>query len=545
LNGILMGVESEYAAAGPPDRSAQLQRMILLGREHLECLPGTANCDLFLGNGSRIYLDCLEHPEVATPECTNPADVVCHIAAGERVLERLCELYRARYQPAPGISLYKTNVDYSGAGTTWGCHESYLSRKAPPEFVHHLVPHLVSRIIYSGAGGFNPLSAGLQPALSPRVYHLQSLAAEGSTGRRPIFHTKDERLTNTGYHRIHLICGESLCSHVATYLKCGATALVVALIDHGGTPGIGVQLTEPLAAMRLFTEDETCRRTARVKGGNARSALEIQRHYLQAVKAQGEAPWLPVWAGDVLREWEAMLERLERAPDSVQTRLDWAIKLALFKEHAAHRGLAWDKLPVLSEVSRAMAGAKATVAPANPLELAAAPRPAPNPAPDRAALAALLHGAGLDWEDFEKFRRARAEFFEIDLLYGQVGATSLFATLDAAGVLQHAAPGDDGIDLAVQMAPSDTRAHARGAAIRAARRRTGFRCSWQEIGDFTNRRVLSLQDPFAVSADWVPLPERSPQEDLELEFLRTPEALRLLRRPGSTESAQEDPETGP
>ena len=67
-----------------------------------------------------------------------------------------------------------------------------------------------------------------------------------------IFHTKNESLSMKGYHRLHLLCGESLCSERATWLKIGITALIVAMIEGGGRPGNTVQLKDPLASMHLF-----------------------------------------------------------------------------------------------------------------------------------------------------------------------------------------------------------------------------------------------------------------------------------------------------
>lgn len=92
----------------------------------------------------------------------------------------------------------------------------------------------LSRIVYTGAGGFNSrFRQGLQFTLSPRVWHLVRGVSEGSTEARGIFHTKDESLSAEGYHRLHILCGESVCSETAAWLKVGATALVVALIDAG------------------------------------------------------------------------------------------------------------------------------------------------------------------------------------------------------------------------------------------------------------------------------------------------------------------------
>ena len=50
--------------------------------------------------------------------------------------------------------ILRCNVDYSGSGSTWGCHESYLHRCSPRLLPAALLPHLVSRVIYTGAGGF-------------------------------------------------------------------------------------------------------------------------------------------------------------------------------------------------------------------------------------------------------------------------------------------------------------------------------------------------------------------------------------------------------
>jgi proteasome accessory factor A len=45
--------------------------------------------NVFLQNGSRLYLDVGSHPEYATPECDSLVDLVTHDRAGERILESL------------------------------------------------------------------------------------------------------------------------------------------------------------------------------------------------------------------------------------------------------------------------------------------------------------------------------------------------------------------------------------------------------------------------------------------------------------------------
>jgi proteasome accessory factor A len=130
----------------------------------------------------------------------------------------------------PGLAevlLFKTNVDHSGSGATWGCHTSFMHRGNPEKFPAQIIPHLVSRIVYSGAGGLELTADGrLRFTLSPRVRFLECEVSNNSTSERGIFHTKDETLAEEGYHRLHIITGESLCSETALWLNMGATALI-------------------------------------------------------------------------------------------------------------------------------------------------------------------------------------------------------------------------------------------------------------------------------------------------------------------------------
>src|SRR5208283_3660451 len=211
-------------------------------------------------NGARFYVDC-SHPEMTTPECSNPWDVVRYMHAGERMLTSVAEEMMRREPALAEVLLFKTNVDHSGSGATWGCHTSFMHRGNPEKFPEQIVPHLVSRIIYSGAGGLELADGRLRFMLSPRVRFLECEVSGGSTSQRGIFHTKDETLARDGYHRLHIISGESLCSETALWLNMGATALIVAMIEARLRPGDAVRLANPLETMRRFTLDPTCRAT--------------------------------------------------------------------------------------------------------------------------------------------------------------------------------------------------------------------------------------------------------------------------------------------
>ncbi len=87
--------------------------------------------DVYLRNGARLYRDG-SHPEYATPECLSPPELVAHVRAGDRVLERLAAQAEAtlREEGIDGtLHVLKNNTDSSGK--TYGCHENYLmSREA-------------------------------------------------------------------------------------------------------------------------------------------------------------------------------------------------------------------------------------------------------------------------------------------------------------------------------------------------------------------------------------------------------------------------------
>ena len=111
--------------------------------------------NVFLENGSRLYLDVGSHPEYATAECDSIYDVVVQDKAGERILENLVGSAeeRLREEGIRGtIYLFKNNTD--SAGNSYGCHENYLTSRDDDASLHNsvLIPFLVSRMIFTGAG---------------------------------------------------------------------------------------------------------------------------------------------------------------------------------------------------------------------------------------------------------------------------------------------------------------------------------------------------------------------------------------------------------
>ena len=256
------------------------------------------------------------------------------------------------------------------------------------------------------------------------------------------------------YHRLHLICGESLCSETALWLKFGVTALIVGMIEGGLAPGRDVRLADPLEAFRVFAGDPTCRAAVPTNDGRRVSALDIQRVYLEHAEANLGAAFLPDWAEGVCTAWREMLDRLEGAPATVAATLDWAIKYAIYTAHLHRRGTSWEAMlcwsMVIQEIIRcARLGGLAErpvtlerlIGPRGPMRLTAA------------GLTPLLREHGEGWDRLPHFQRVRRELFEIDTRFGQIGSPGLFARMDRAGLLSHKVEGVEPIDPAALASP--------------------------------------------------------------------------------------------
>lgn len=500
----LFGIETEYAASAVDARGRRLDQGRMLGalmsraQARLPFLRDEHGSGVFLQNASRFYVDTGGHPELATPECANPCDVVRYVRAGEAILLGL-----ATGAGEETTAFFRTNVDYSGTGSTWGCHGSYMHRTSPAELPPQLIPHLVSRVVLSGAGGFDNTSPGVVFTLSPRAMHLRREVSSDSTYDRGIFHTKDEPLCDGGRHRLHVTFGESLCSDLATWLRVGTTSLVVALCDAGVRPGSPMALRNALAAARTFAGDPSCRARVRTASGRL-SAIAIQRHYLEQVEAHLGAPFMPRWAEHVCRGWRDVLGRLEGGWEAVATRLDWAIKLALYRDHVRRRGLTWESLGawtrVVEQLERALEAkrfgscrlrADLVLGSSSPI------------AEETRRLTPVLESLGLRWRGLRPFLETRAELFEIDTRFGQLGPGGLFSALDATGLLEHHVDGVDGIADAADTPPDVPRARLRGQLVRELSGRNGrYRCGWSGVWDLEDGKSVDLSDPFRATLEW-------------------------------------------
>ena len=472
----IFGIETEYGvsvtgAEHPCDAAHAAMSMFepLLARSR--------STNMYMANGSRLYLDVGSHPEYATAEARDPHDALIQDLAGERMMAKLAHDAQSRLReqcgPATTVHVFKNNVD--SQEHSFGCHENYLVRRfvSLPMLEQQLVPMLVTRQIFTGAGRVAPHDGF---SLSQRADFLDDAVSSATTHSRPMINTRDEpHADSREYRRLHVILGDSNRSRFATLMKLTTTHLVLCVIEDAARRGVasGLEccaLKDPNTPNRIISagsprshlQQDTLPRLsspnalpagihaplnlvdpgglAQQLGTTGSTAIDVQRHYLAVVKdfvaAHRDAidhslPHTNV--ADILREWASLLDELASGhADALIDRVDWVAKYRL-----------------LEGLQRR------------------------SPHIDRSAL-------------------VRLAFDYHDVAHGRT-----YEGLLARGVMRRIV--DDGdIDHALTSPPADTRARLRGMFIaRALRQHTQFSCDWTHLALTTAvRREIVLLDPF-------------------------------------------------
>ena len=338
----IFGIETEFGVTCTfhgqrrlsPDEVARylFRRVVSWGR----------SSNVFLRNGSRLYLDVGSHPEYATAECDDLAQLVTHDKAGERILEDLlvdAERRLADEGIGGDIFLFKNNTD--SAGNSYGCHENYLVGRAGEfsRIADVLLPFLVTRQLICGAGKVLQTPRGAVYCLSQRAEHIWEGVSSATTRSRPIINTRDEPHADAErYRRLHVIVGDSNMSEVTTLLKVGTANLVLEMIEEG-VAFRDFTLDNPIRAIREISHDLTGRRGVRLAGGREASVLDIQREYYARaadhVAQRGSDPL----TDRVMELWDRTLNAVEQQDlGLIDREIDWAIKHRLIERYRAkHR----------------------------------------------------------------------------------------------------------------------------------------------------------------------------------------------------------------
>jgi proteasome accessory factor A len=300
-----------------------------------------------LTNGARYYVDHA-HPEISTPEVTTAREALVWDRAAEEIVRASMEHVRSLLPDGGEIIVHKNNSD--GKGNSYGCHENYLLARETPfgRMASQITPHFVTRQVFCGAGKVGCELPG-RPAdhvayqLSQRADFFEEEIGLETTLKRPIVNTRDEPHADAQkYRRLHVIVGDANMSEVATYLKVGTTAIVLAMIEDDEL-GDDWLLGNPVAAIRQVSHDPTLRQTIMLRDGSRATALEIQWGLLERARKYEQSHGLDCVGEDVgtdvLAKWETVLVGLEADPQSVANWVDWVAKRRLVDGYAERHGI--------------------------------------------------------------------------------------------------------------------------------------------------------------------------------------------------------------
>jgi proteasome accessory factor A len=184
--------------------------------------------------------------------------------------------------------------------------------------------------------------------ISQRAEFFEEIVGLETTLKRPIVNTRDEPHADPSrFRRLHVIVGDANLSEIATLLKVGTTAIVLAMIEDDAGPTRSLSLSDPVRALHQVSADLSLARPLSLTDGTTATALEMQWELFGAARKYAEEHGLGALGDDgqvgalVLEHWEAVLGGLESDPASLADTLDWVAKQQVLLAYQDRHGCGW------------------------------------------------------------------------------------------------------------------------------------------------------------------------------------------------------------
>lgn len=341
----IFGIETEYGlTCVAPDGTRRLTPDDAARYLFRKVVQWGKSSNVFLSNGSRLYLDVGSHPEYATCECDSFEDAIAHERAGDAILHQMAvEAEDAmRAEGVDGkVFLFKNNTD--SAGNSYGCHENYLVGRTGDftEMARYLVPFFITRQLIVGAGKVVQTTKGAHYAISQRADHMWDGVSSATTRSRPIINTRDEPHADAElYRRMHVIVGDSSMSQTTNLLKIASTHALLCFLEDRRTMR-DFTMENPVRAIREIALDTSGRAPVRLANGSSATPLEIQWEYCNAVTAHAiETGRNTGSMARALDLWARTLRAIETEHlQSVGREIDWVIKKSILDRAAEKHGM--------------------------------------------------------------------------------------------------------------------------------------------------------------------------------------------------------------
>jgi len=138
-----------------------------------------------------------------------------------------------------------------------------------------------------------------------------------------------------------VIVGDANLSEYTIYLRNGAAAIVLSMIEDGAIDR-NLSLRDPVRGIRDVSQDIECKLELQLENGKKLTAVQIQSEYLDMAMRWASTRELDAITLDVLSKWQDVMECLVRDPMELDTRIDWVMKRTLIEGFMERKSLDWD-----------------------------------------------------------------------------------------------------------------------------------------------------------------------------------------------------------
>jgi proteasome accessory factor A len=181
--------------------------------------------------------------------------------------------------------------------------------------------------------------------LAQRSEFFEELVGLETTLKRPIVNSRDEPHGDPErFRRLHVIIGDANMSEVATFVKLGSTALLLAVLEDRGPSVFPPMPRTPVRAVRAYGADLTLAKGEEAVDGTTRSAWDYQDELWTLAERYVVGGEGAAVAGEeelhvLLTQWREMLDGVRDNRESVADRVDWVAKQRLVNGMQERYGL--------------------------------------------------------------------------------------------------------------------------------------------------------------------------------------------------------------
>lgn len=324
------GIRAEFAVM-PENKSSEIKGDILFNRLKesisgmcsIHC-PTNMNTGFYVENGSSVK--CIikngafrkfNLVETDLKECYSPAEVVTYQRSIENMIASSGRFFKCSYD----IMSNPYNLI------------EYYNLKGCGSLKKILISHLITRIIYTGAGTFNERGEFLISSAAEK-YELSS-SIDDFFNRPSIFKRVTDFLgfyfkKNQEIQKLDISFSDPNMCQTSEYMKFGTTALVIQLIESGEDLR-GVIFQDSLASLKHLNRDLFFDRKYRMSDGSFKSVLQVQQEFYDRIKSFLKREKITfIWSMDILEKWKMILNIFEKGEHKeLSGILDWPSKLDL------------------------------------------------------------------------------------------------------------------------------------------------------------------------------------------------------------------------